>query len=124
MKIHESAEMYLETILILTNKSKEVRMIDVANEMNYSKPSVSVFLKDLRENGYLESDKNGFLSLTESGRAIAERIYDRHQSITKFLVALGVDEETAAADACKMEHDISDKTYEAMKEHYNKHRRD
>lgn len=120
MKIHESAEMYLETILVLLQSGNEVRMIDVANKMNFSKPSVSVFLKELRNNGYITTDDNGFISLTPSGRTIAERIYERHRAITSFLVAIGVDEETATADACKMEHDISDTTFECMKAHFEK----
>ncbi len=121
MKIYESAEMYLETILVLSKESSSVRMIDVANAMNFSKPSVSVFLKELRENGYIKNDENGHISLTDSGRLIAERIYERHQLITKFLTALGVSPEVAAHDACKMEHDISDETFTCMKAHYERY---
>lgn len=121
VKIRESAEMYLETILILKKRSDTVRMIDVAEEMNFSRPSVSVFLRDLRDNGYIESDANGYISLTESGSAIAERIYERHRFLTQFLSSLGVSQETAAADACKMEHDISDETFLKMKEHFTKY---
>lgn len=121
VKIRESAEMYLETILILKKRSDTVRMIDVAEEMNFSRPSVSVFLRDLRDNGYIESDENGYISLTESGSAIAERIYERHRFLTQFLSSLGVSQETAAADACKMEHDISDETFLKMKEHFTKY---
>lgn len=119
MIIKESAEMYLETILVLSQQTPTVRMVDIANKMNFSKPSVSVFLKDLRNNGYVSSDDNGVISLTEKGRAIAERIYDRHRLLTKLLVAIGVDEETASSDACKMEHHISDKTYDCLKKHYD-----
>lgn len=120
MKVYESAEMYLETILILTERTHEVRMIDIAYEMNFSKPSVSVFLKKLRENGYIKTSDSGYISLTDKGRVIAERVYDRHQSITCFLTLLGVNEETASVDACKMEHCISDETLEAMKAHMKK----
>lgn len=121
MNIGESAEMYLETILILLNDKGLVRMIDVAEELGFSKPSVSVYLKKLRSDGYIAADGNGYLSLTDIGKEIAERTYDRHQSIAKFLIAIGVDEQTAAVDACKMEHIISDKTFSCMKEHYKKH---
>lgn len=115
MKIHESAEMYLETLLILSKQKSNIRMVDVAEKMNFSKPSVSVFLKELKNNGYIYSDENGFLHLTDSGRLIAEKIYDRHQLITKFLIKLGVNPTNAAADACKMEHHISEETYECIK---------
>lgn len=118
MKIQESAEMYLETILVLLKRKGSARMVDVAGELGYAKPSVSVFLKGLRTDGYITTDENGILGLTDSGREIAERIYERHRFITKFLVAIGVNEETAAADACKMEHIISDETYAHMKAHY------
>ncbi len=121
MVIKESAEMYLETILVLSKEKGSVRMVDVALRMQFSKPSVSVFLKELRTNGYITVDEDGAISLTEKGMAIAERIYDRHTLLTKLLVAIGVDEEIAAADACKMEHDISDETYRCLKIHYGNH---
>lgn len=120
MAIQESGEMYLETILILSQKQGAVRSLDVANYMNFSKPSVSRAVGILKAEGYLLMDKNGILTLTESGRAVAEAIYERHVLLTKFLTALGVDPEIAAADACKMEHDISAETFAAMKRHAEK----
>lgn len=120
MAIQESGEMYLETILILSNKLGAVRSLDVANYMNFSKPSVSRAVGILKTEGYLLMDKNGILTLTESGRAVAEAIYERHVLLTKFLTALGVAPEIAAADACKMEHDISEETFNAMKRHAEK----
>ncbi|MCI5924744.1 MAG: metal-dependent transcriptional regulator [Oscillospiraceae bacterium] len=118
MQIHESAENYLETILILHNRLGMVRSIDIATELGFSKPSVSVFMKNLRENGYILVDKDGDITLTDAGRAIADKIYERHQMIAEILMALGVDEETAYRDSCKIEHDISDKSFECMKQHY------
>lgn len=121
MKMHEAAEMYLETIEVLSRRIKNVRSVDIANEMNYSKPTVSVVMKEFREDGYIDVDGNGYITLTEKGKEIAERIYDRHEWIAKFLMSLGVDKETATIDACKMEHDISDQTFDCMKKHYQKH---
>lgn len=121
MQIHEAAEMYLETILVLSQNSNQVRMIDVAAKMGYSRPTVSVKLKEFRENGYIYTDGNGYITLTEKGLAIAEKTYTRHRCITEFLTAIGVSPAVAAADACKMEHDISDETFECMKAHYKKH---
>lgn len=118
LQIHESAENYLETILILHNRLGMVRSIDIATELGFSKPSVSVFMKNLRENGYILVDKDGYITLTDAGRAIADKIYERHQMIAEILMALGVDEETAYRDSCKIEHDISDKSFECMKQHY------
>lgn len=118
MQIHESAENYLETILMLHNRLGMVRSIDIATELGFSKPSVSVFMKNLRENGYILVDKDGYITLTDAGRAIADKIYERHQMIAEILMALGVDEETAYRDSCKIEHDISDKSFECMKNHY------
>ena len=117
MRLLESGEMYLETILILSQKMKLVRAIDVGEYMGYSKPSVSRALSNLREGGYVAVDSNGSLSLTESGLDIAAKIYERHQLLTDFLVQIGVPEEVAAKDACKMEHDISDETFNAIKKH-------
>ena len=94
-----------------------MRSIDIVNEMGYSKPSISVAMKRLRENGYIDMDEEGFITLNPSGKAIAERIYARHRWLTKFLVTLGVSEKTAAIDACKMEHDLSDETFECIKAH-------
>ena len=118
LQIHESAENYLETLLILHNRLGMVRSIDIATELGFSKPSVSVFMKNLRENGYILVDKDGYITLTDTGRAIADKIYERHQMIAEILMALGVDEETAYRDSCKIEHDISDKSFECMKQHY------
>lgn len=117
MKIQESAENYLEAILELKEKHGSVRSIDVAQHLGVSKPSVSRAMRVLRENGYVEMDKDGLLSLTEQGAAIAERIYDRHKILTRWLISLGVDSADAAADACKMEHAMSESTFLKMKEH-------
>ena len=115
MHLLESGEMYLETILILTKQKDFVRSLDVAEYMNYSKPSVSRAVGILKEGGYIQVDKAGGIALTESGAEIAEKIYERHRVLTQMLVCLGVDEKTAAEDACKMEHDISDRSFEAIK---------
>ena len=117
MSMHESAEMYLETIYTLSLNSTSVRSIDVAETLNYSRPSVSRAVGLLKKDGYLLMDEEGFLTLTEEGRALAERIYERHTVLTAALEALGVDKETAAEDACKIEHDISDRTFDAIKAH-------
>lgn len=117
MKIQESAENYLVAILELTEKHGSVRSIDVVQHLGVSKPSVSRAMRVLRENGYVEMDKDGLLSLTEQGAAIAERIYDRHKILTRWLISLGVDSADAAADACKMEHAMSESTFLKMKEH-------
>ena len=117
MSMHESAEMYLETIYTLSLNSTSVRSIDVAEALNYSRPSVSRAVGLLKKDGYLLMDEESFLTLTEEGRALAERIYERHTVLTAALEALGVDKETAAEDACKIEHDISDRTFDAIKAH-------
>ena len=114
MEIHESAEDYLETILILGERNPYVRSIDIVNEMGFSKPSVSIAMKNLRENGYISVDADGFITLEEPGMEIARRIYDRHRKLTAFFVALGVDPDIAAHDACKIEHDLSEETYSKM----------
>ena len=116
MRIQESGEMYLETILLLSQKSGHVRAIDVGEEMGYSKPSVSRAMGLLKRGGFIVVDADGAISLTDAGREIAEKIYARHTLLTNFLVSLGVDEETAAEDACKMEHSIGDASFEAIKE--------
>ena len=121
MNIHESAEDYLEAILILRERQGSVRSIDIVHQLELTKPSVSVAMKRFRENGYIEMDADGFITLLPPGEEIAQRIYDRHKLLTKFLVALGVSEETAAADACKMEHDLSDDTFEKIKAHAQRH---
>lgn len=114
-KAEESLEDYLETILILSKRLSAVRSIDVATELDYSKPSVSVAVKNLRNREYITVSKEGYLSLTNEGRKIAESVYERHTLLTDWLVHLGVDPKTAANDACKMEHDITQESYEAMK---------
>ena len=114
MKIQESAENYLETIYMLSLEHPYVRSIDIATELSFSKPSVSVAMKNLRENGYISVDGDGYIHLEEPGMAIARRIYDRHRNLTQFFVALGVDPEVASHDACKIEHDLSEETYSKM----------
>lgn len=114
MKIREAGEMYLETILVLSKRQNKVRMIDIANEMGYSRPTISIFIKDLQKNGYIEIGEGGRISLLDSGRAIAERVYKRHRLLTEFLISIGVCEKVASLDACKMEHDISDETLECI----------
>lgn len=120
MSLHESAEMYLETIYTLSLSSNHVRSIDVAEALNYSRPSVSRAVGLLKKDGYLEMDEDSFLILTVLGREAAEKIYERHTIITAALKALGVDEESAAEDACRIEHVISDKSLAAIKAHMNK----
>lgn len=117
MQIHESAENYLETILMIQNEKGYVRSIDVAHHLNFSKPSVSRAMTLLKTNGYIIMDPDGHLHLTESGWEIAERIYERHCVLSQWLTELGVDPETAAEDACRIEHDISEVTFEKIKEH-------
>ena len=111
MVIHESAEDYLESILIIQEQSGQVRSIDVVNKLGYSKPSVSIAMKKLRESGYINMAGDGNITLTDSGLEIASRIYGRHKTITRFFEFLGVSPEQAAADACKVEHDLSEETY-------------
>ncbi|MBQ4109578.1 MAG: metal-dependent transcriptional regulator [Clostridia bacterium] len=120
MKIKESAENYLEAILVIKNEKGCVRSIDIAHELNFTKPSVSVAMKGFREEGYITVDDSGLISLTEKGYEIAIRVYERHQVIAKALMALGVDDETAYEDSCKIEHDISQKSFEKLKEFLEK----
>ena len=117
MQLKESGEMYLETIYVLSKKNPFVRAIDVGEYMGYSKPSVSRAMGLLKNGGYVTADENGFLSLTEAGREIAEKIYERHTVLTDVLVHLGVDRETAVEDACRIEHVISDQSFQAIKQH-------
>lgn len=124
MNIHESAEDYLEAILILRERQGTVRSIDVVHQLELTKPSVSVAMKRFRENGYIEMDADGFITLLPPGEEIAQRIYGRHKLLTRFLTALGVSEDVAAADACKMEHDLSDETFEKIKAHALGHKAD
>ena len=120
MKIQESAENYLETILILSKKSSDVRSIDIVNELDFSKPSVSVAMKKLRENGYVNMDINGYITLTKTGLKIAETMYERHTLLANYLTSIGVDRETATQDACRIEHVISQQTFEKLREQYRK----
>ena len=115
MKIHASAENYLETIYMLHKSKGMVRSIDIANELDFSKPSISVAMKNLRENGYIEMDKDGHITLLAAGLEIAERMYERHTVISKFLMNLGVAEDVATEDACRIEHVISDESFDAIK---------
>ena len=115
VRVQESAEDYLETILILHNRQQFVRSIDIVNEMNFSKPSVSVAMKNLREKGHIVMDSDGFITLTDSGMDIAKRIYERHLLISKLLMEIGVEAETAREEACRIEHDISQDTFDKIK---------
>ena len=115
MEIHESAEDYLEKILMLKDKYGIVRSIDIVNDLGYSKPSISIAMKKLRENGYIEMDNDNYITLTDAGMKIASRIYDRHQTLTRLLLQFGVDQAVAEKDACKIEHDISDETFSKIK---------
>ena len=121
MKIMESAENYLETILVLKSKNGCVRSIDVANELGFTKPSVSIAMKQLRENGYITVAEDGRLNLTEKGTSVAENVLERHNILAKALMAIGVDEETAYSDSCKIEHYISNESIEKIKQHMMKH---
>ena len=123
MQIRESAEDYLERILMLHQSIGLVRAVDIANLMNFSKPSVSVAMKHFRENGYIVMDAEGYITLTEAGKEIAARIYERHQLLTKYLIALGVDTQVAQEDACKLEHDLSEESFARLRAHYEQHLR-
>jgi len=117
LKVHESAENYLETILVLSFKGEKVRSIDIVNELEYSKPSVSIAMKNLRTKGYISMDVDGYITLTDTGRKIAATMYERHVAISDWLVFLGVDKNTAVQDACKMEHVMSEQSFLAIKKH-------
>ena len=121
MKIQESAENYLETILLLQQRKGSVRSIDIANELEFSKPSVSVAMKNLRLNGYIEMDAAGQIRLLPPGLVIAEAVLEKHRLMTRFLIGLGVSPEVAAEDACRIEHVLSDESFEAIKRHAQKH---
>lgn len=121
MIIKESAENYLEAILMISKKKGFARSIDVANELGFAKPSVSVAMKNFREDGYILTDSDGKITLTDKGLAVAERIYERHQIIARALIALGVDEQTAYEDSCKIEHDISQTSFLKLKEFLDRH---
>ena len=120
VNLYESAENYLETILTLKQRLGVVRSIDIANELQFSKPSVSVAKKKLREYGYIEMDSEGFITLLPPGEEVARRISERHELLTEFFVRLGVSREVAAADACKIEHDLSEETFQKIKQHAGK----
>ena len=117
MPLQESGEMYLETIYMLSKQGKSVRSLDIAEHMGYSKPSVSRAVKLLKNGEFITVDESGYITLTDSGKTVAEKIFERHTIISELLKRLGVDEETAALDACKIEHAISDKSFEAIKNH-------
>ena len=121
MVIHESAEDYLESILVLKERRGIVHSIDIVNELGYSKPSVSIAMKKLRENGYISMSPDGSITLNESGLAIASRVYDRHKTITRLFVLLGVSPDAAAEDACKVEHDLSDETFGKIRQFVDQH---
>jgi Mn-dependent DtxR family transcriptional regulator len=122
LKIKESAENYLETILMLGQGGKSVRAVDIANELDYTKPSVSVAMKNLRDSGHITVDGDGHIALTKSGREIAQSMYDRHTLISEWLIRLGVDKKTAVDDACRMEHSMSEESFAAIKGHLEQHR--
>ena len=117
MKIQESAENYLETILIITNRNGSCRSIDIANELGYSKPSVSIAMKNLRENGYIDVMGDGSIVLLEPGKVIAEKLYERHTMLTEFLSRIGVSSSVAAEDVCRIEHILSEESIDAIKNH-------
>lgn len=123
MTVRESGEMYLEAILVLAKKSGYVRSIDVSEYLGYSKPSVSRAMGILREGGYILVEKDGAITLTDSGKKLAETIYERHMVLSELLIRLGVDEKTATDDACRIEHVISDESFQAIKQYYYKHKK-
>lgn len=123
MTLQESGQMYLETIYILSKKSKEVRAIDIGEYMGYSKPSVSRALNVLNNKGLIKKDKDSFITLTKEGESIAKKIYERHTVLSQLFIELGVDKKTATDDACRVEHYISDKTFNAMKRHLAKYKK-
>lgn len=119
MSLQESGEMYLETVLVLSEKLENVRSIDICEQMGFSKPSVSRAVSILKAESFISVSANGYITLTESGKKIAQKIYERHTLLTNALKALGVSEKTASEDACKIEHDISDESFEAIKKHFS-----
>ena len=123
MVIQESGEMYLETIRVLQEKTGHVRSTDIADYMGYSKPSVSRAVGILKSGGFIQVEKDGGIILTDAGRAVADKIYERHTLLTQLLMALGVSKETAAEDACKMEHAISDESFQSIKNHLSRHKK-
>ncbi len=123
MKIKESAENYLEAILKIGKEKGTVRSIDIANELCFSKASISVAMKNFREEGYINMDADGFITLTDKGRAVAERVYERHEVIANLLIAIGVERDTAFEDSCKIEHDLSDETFNKIKEFFENYKK-
>lgn len=123
MTVRESGEMYLEAILVLAKKSGYVRSIDVSEYLGYSKPSVSRAMGILREGGYILMEKDGAITLTDSGKKLAETIYERHTVLSELLIRLGVDEKTATDDACRIEHVISDESFQSIKQYYYQHKK-
>ena len=119
MSLYESGEMYLESILVLSRQGNSIRAVDLCEYMGYSKPSVSRALGILKKSGHVDVDKNGHLRLTEEGQIVAEKIYERHKILTEFLIKIGVSADVASEDACKIEHHISDESFEAIKRHAN-----
>ncbi len=117
MKMQESGENYLESILVLSQEKGMVRSIDIVNAMSFSKPSISNAMRRLRENGYIKMDRSGFITLTEQGRHVAESVYERHRLLTEYLKSLGVSEKTAAEDACRIEHVVSQESFDCIKHH-------
>jgi Mn-dependent DtxR family transcriptional regulator len=124
VKTHESTENYLETILVLGQGGSPVRSIDIVNELDFSKPSVSIAMKNLREKGYIEIDASGYITLTTYGQSIAESIYERHMLFSDWLIFLGVDKKTAVSDACRMEHAMSEKSFVAIRKHIEEWKRE
>ncbi len=124
IKIQESGEMYLENILILSKELNHIRAIDIVNRTGYSKPSISRALKLLKEDGYINIAKSGYILLTEDGRKTAEKIYERHKILSDIFIKIGISEENAIADACKIEHDIRDETFEKIKNYFNQIKKD
>lgn len=122
-RVYESKEDYLETILILLNRNGEVRSVDIAAEMEFSKPSVSVAMKNLREDNCVKVDQNGYITLTKKGREIAEGVYERHLLFTSWLTSLGVPEDIASEDACRIEHDLSAESFAAIKKYISEHKK-
>lgn len=118
MAVTEAVENYLETILMLSRKQPDVHAVDICNHLGYSRPTLSVAIKQMKEDGLITVSGENHISLTEAGRMVAEKVYERHGIISKMLMALGVSEETALSDACKIEHDLSDETFECIKKHY------
>ena len=118
MAVTEAVENYLETILMLSRKQPDVHAVDICNHLGYSRPTLSVAIKQMKEDGLITVSGENHISLTEAGRMVAEKVYERHGIISKLLMALGVSEETALSDACKIEHDLSDETFECIKKHY------